>query len=110
MNEPLKRRNLLAVPSVPPPAMADEAIAAVAARNGFFATSPTPEVSSAAVAENSAARRRQRQPTGRDHQFNVRLRQDTLDFIYGQANERNIPIAQVIEEGMEALKRQQGNR
>ena len=52
-------------------------------------------------------RRRQRQPTGREHQFNVRLRQETLDFIYGQANERNIPIAQVIEEMAEALKRAQ---
>jgi len=48
--------------------------------------------------------KRRRQLTGRDHQFNVRLRRDTLDFIYAVANERNIPIAQVIEEATEALK------
>ena len=54
-----------------------------------------------------ASPRRRRQPTGRDHQFNVRLRRDTLDFIYAQANERNIPVAQVIEEAADALKRLQ---
>jgi len=100
MNEPLKRRNLLAVPSTPDP-LPQEAIATVAARNGFSAA-----VSPPAQSPESGLRRRQRQPTGRDHQFNVRLRRDTLDFVYGQANERNIPVAQVIEEATEALKRE----
>jgi hypothetical protein len=95
MTEPLKRRNLLAVPSTPEP-LPREAIAAVAARNGF------PNVSLPA----SPPARRQRQAMGRDHQFNVRLRRDTLDFIYAQANERNIPVAQVIEEATEALRRE----
>jgi hypothetical protein len=85
--------------------MPDEAIAAVAVRNGFPAAASPPEPLPAIV-ESGAPRRRQRQPTGREHQFNVRLRRDTLDFIYAQANDRDIPIAQVIEEGMEALKRQ----
>jgi MoxR-like ATPase len=103
MNEPLKRRNLLAVPSSSPPP--EEAIAAVAARNGFPSAAPPPVASPDSVTD-SPARRRQRQPTGREHQFNVRLQEETLDFIYGQANERNIPIAQVIEEMAEALKRE----
>jgi hypothetical protein len=103
MNEPLKRRNLLAVPSPSP--LPEEAIAAVAVRNGF--PSAAPPIASTASVTDSGSRRRQRQPTGREHQFNVRLRQETLDFIYGQANERNIPIAQVIEEMVEALKRAQ---
>lgn len=107
MNEPLKRRNLLAVPPVAPPPLAEAAIAEVAARNGFSASAAPSPRPLPAVAESTAAPRRQRQPTGRIHQFNVRLRQDTLDFIYGQANDRDIPIAQVIEEAMEALKRQQ---
>jgi len=101
MNEPLKRRNLLAV--TPQQSLPDDAIAAVAARNGFpnvTPSMPTPK-------SDQGATRRQRTPTGRDHQFNVRLRRDTLDFIYGQSNERNIPIAQVIEEMADALKRQQ---
>ena len=104
MNEPLKRRNLLQATSSPTPSLPDEAIAEVAARNGF------PKVASnappASVMDHSGARR-QRQPTGRNHQFNVRLRRDTLDFIYAQSNDRNIPVAQVIEEMADALKRQQ---
>jgi hypothetical protein len=103
MNEPLKRRNLLAVTSAPE-ALPEEAIAAVAARNGF--PNVVQPVSAAPAAAQQGAVRRQRAPTGRDHQFNVRLRLDTLDFIYAQANDRNIPVAQVIEEMAEALKRQ----
>jgi hypothetical protein len=101
MNEPLKRRNLLQAVGASAPPLPDDAIAAVAARNGF------PNVpASAPLTEHSGARR-QRQPTGRVHQFNVRLRRDTLDFIYAQANDRNIPVAQVIEEMADALQRQQ---
>ena len=47
-----------------------------------------------------------RRHSGRACRDQVRLRRDTLDFIYGQANERNIPVAQVIEEATEALKRE----
>jgi hypothetical protein len=101
MNEPLKRRNLLAVPSTPEP-LPQETIAVVAARNGFSAAVSPIALSPAGASEPGI--RRQRQPTGRDHQFNVRLRRDTLDFIYSQANERNIPVAQVIEEATEALR------
>jgi hypothetical protein len=103
MNEPLKRRNLLAV-AAPPASLPDDAIAAVAARNGFPDTTAKPPAPT--VTADQIAARRQRQPTGRDHQFNVRLRRDTLDFIYAEANQRNIPIAQVIEEAADALKRQ----
>jgi hypothetical protein len=102
MTEPLKRRNLLQAVSKSAPALPDEAIAEVAARNGY-ATPTAPPTEGA----DHAGARRQRQPTGRDHQFNVRLRRDTLDFIYGQANARNVPVAQVMEEMVEALKREQ---
>ena len=107
MKEPLQRRSLTAAFSAPEP-IPQEAIAAVAAQNGFLPAAPIS--SPPAAVTDISARRRHRQPTGRDHQFNVRLRKDTLDFIYAEANERNIPIAQVIEEGMEALKRQQISR
>lgn len=104
MKEPLQRRNLAAVFSAPEP-IPQEAISAVAVQNGFPSTVSPP--STPAPVSEIGARRRHRQPTGRDHQFNVRLRRDTLDFIYAQANERNIPVAQVIEEATEALKREQ---
>src|ERR1700710_787202 len=108
MSEIPKRRNLLAVASATPEPLPEEAIAAVAARNGFPVASPQPAPAST-PAEDASLRRR-RQPTGRDHQFNVRLRRDTLDFIYAQANERNIPVAQVIEEAIEALRHRQHDR
>jgi len=101
MNEPLRRRSLLPVPSTPPETPLPTAtVAAVAARNGFAEVEqPAPP------ATDAPGMRRHRQPTGRNHQFNVKLRRDTLDFIYAEANERNIPIAQVIEEMVEALRR-----
>jgi hypothetical protein len=107
MMEPLKRRNLLAAVPSTPAALPEEAIAIVAARNGFPSPAPAipPSLASPSAPPSPESRlRRQRQPTGRDHQFNVRLRRDTLDFIYGQANERNIPVAQVIEEAIELLR------
>ena len=101
-SEAPKRRNLLAIAAATPDPLASEDIAAVAARNGFPPAAPPPLV--------DLSLRRRRQPTGRDHQFNVRLRRDTLDFIYAEANERNIPVAQVIEEATEALKQQRLQR
>jgi hypothetical protein len=104
MTEPLKRRNLLAAVPSTPAALPEEAIAVVAERNGFSSAAPR---EAPAPASSPEPRRRQRQLTGRDHQFNVRLRRDTLDFIYSQANGRNVPVAQVIEEAIEALHRHQ---
>ena len=80
MNEPLKRRNLLQAVGASAPPLPEEVIAEVAARNGF------PNAAQASTATDHSGARRQRQPTGRVHQFNVRLRRDTLDFIYAQAN------------------------
>lgn len=99
MNESLKRRNFFTVG--PSPALSHETIAAVAVRNGFPEAVPP---QSLAPLVGPLGARRQRQPKGRDHQFNVRLRRDTLDFIYAEANQRDIPVAQVIEEAAEALK------
>jgi hypothetical protein len=105
MSEAPKRRNLLAVAATTPDPLPQDTIAAVATRNGFPSAAAT-----APEAPTDSSLRRRRQPTGRDHQFNTRLRRDTLDFIYAQANERNIPVAQVIEEATEALKQQQLRR
>ena len=99
MTEPLKRRSLLQAVTTAAPPLPEEAIAEVTARHGFPPAAP--------VAADPSGARRQRQPTGRNHQFNVRLRRDTLDFIYAQANARNIPVAQVIEDMADALQRQQ---
>lgn len=103
----LQRRSLLPV-QTPQPHVSEDAIAEVASRNGFQPVSVPNAVNAPPPTSAASSPRRQRQPTGRDHQFNVRLRSDTIDFIYAQANGRNVPIAQVIEEMVEALKREQG--
>jgi hypothetical protein len=41
---------------------------------------------------------RRKRGKGRTLQFNVKLDQPTIDYIYGIANDRDIPLAQVIEE------------
>ncbi|MGE0281370.1 MAG: hypothetical protein AB7P20_12275 [Rhizobiaceae bacterium] len=105
-NEPLRRRSLLPVPPQQPPAVSEAEIAAIASRNGF---QPASQPAARPSNDTGETPRRQRPPTGRVHQFNVRLRRETVDFIYAQSNGRNVPIAQVIEEMAEALKRQQGS-
>jgi hypothetical protein len=105
MTEALKRRSLLPVPPSDTPPVSEAAIATVASRNGFQSAGAP-----AAISDTEMTPRRQRQPTGRVHQFNVRLKRETLDFIYEQANGRNVPVAQVVEEMAEALKRQQDRK
>ena len=104
MSEPLKRRSLLGALDTPPAALPDEVVEATAARSGFVTAAPVarPNIDAA------AGPRRRRLPTGRDHQFNVRLRIETLEAIYALANGRNIPVAQVIEEAMRALAKHGG--
>ncbi len=109
MTDGLKRRTFFAdpTPAPMPVAPADEALLATAARNGFTAPpAPAPEPTSASLQAlaRPVAGRRERPRTGRDHHFTTRLRAETLDYIYAQANGRNIPVAQVIEE-MEAAHR-----
>ena len=98
MSEAPKRRSLLADLEAAPPMLDERAIAATAGRHGFVEAAPVVDLSA-----RSVEARRRRQPTGRVHQLNVRLRADTIESIYAQANERNIPVAQVIEEAMDAL-------
>ena len=106
-SQPLRRRSLL--PTQPPqaPTISEEAIAVVASRNGFQSPAPVSAPRSALLDAPEEPLRRQRQPSERKHQFNVRLKRETLNFIYDQANTRAIPVAQVIEDMADALKRQQ---
>lgn len=99
----VKRRNLLAglnpatrdEASVP----SEDAVAAVAERHGITAERRVE------VTENAASPpRRQRKILGRTQQFNVRLHPSTVEQIYAEANGRDIPIAQVIEEAIALLR------
>ena len=107
MSEAPKRRSLLADLERPTPRIAEADITATAGRHGFVeppGDAMAPGVGEPANRPNAA--RRQRQPTGRVHQLNVRLRAQTIESIYALANGRDIPVAQVIEEAMAALEGQ----
>lgn len=100
MSEVPKRRSLLADLEAPPKMLDESVIAATAGRHGFV------EATSAPVFETGGRipeARRRRQPTGRVHQLNVRLKAETIEAVYAHANSRNVPVAQVIEEAMDAL-------
>lgn len=100
-----QRRNLLVGLERAPVPVPEAELLETAARHGFATVAGSAANGQADDAVTQSLRRR-RQLTGRDHQFNVRLRADTLQAIYDQANSRNVPIAQVIEEAMAALERQ----
>lgn len=114
MSEAPQRRRLLAgltdAPKPAPAALPEERIAEAAVRHGFStpAASPPIEAPQAEAQPATITLRRNRHSAGRTEQFNVRLRPDTLEMIYDEANNRNIPLAQVIEEAIAALKARQG--
>lgn len=107
MNDTPQRRSLLeglnSGPKSAPPPLPEASIAQAAARHGFADPAPTPPVPGPAPA-GTITLRRQRKAMGRTEQFNVRLMPETLEAIYAEANARDIPLAQVIEEAIAALR------
>jgi hypothetical protein len=118
MNEPVRRNLLAGLDRKPAAAPADDAaIAAVAERHGFSRTdAPLPEPAAPSAPRpvptesdtQQVTMRRRRKLLGRTQQFNVRLRPETVDTIYEEANGRDVPIAQVIEEMVEAFRVSKG--
>ena len=53
---------------------------------------------------------RHKRVTGRSIPFSIKLRADTLEYIYEIANDRDVPLAQVIEELVEVHANQQQRR
>lgn len=80
----------------------------VAERHGFD-TVPTPAAELARLEANQAPMPpRRKRAKGRSLQFNVKLDQPTIDYIYEVANGRDIPLAQVIEEFVEIHRATRG--
>lgn len=96
MNGQPARRNLLANLQPqnvrPAPQAEDDILREAAELHGFTGTGSQPPML-----------RRKRSGAGRTHQLNVRVRPDTASVIYEEANRRDVPIAQVIEEAIAAL-------
>lgn len=76
------------------------------------AVTPIAEIVPAAVTVSAAdrddgmLRRRARRSKGRVEPFSTKLTLETRNYIYGVANDRDIPIAQVIEEMVAAHRAQ----
>lgn len=88
-----RRRLLDGLPPAPPVEHTppSEVVAEAAQRNGFgYAIEP--------VREGAGPIKRVRKSVGRTHPLNVRLKPATVATIMGIANDRDIPVAQVIEE------------
>lgn len=99
-----QRRNLLAGLERAATPVPEKEIVEAAMRHGFSTGEPEVRAPTPPAPVNAPMpARRHRQPTGRDHPFSVRLRADTHAAIYAEANGRNIPVAQVIEEAVAAL-------
>src|SRR5580704_13568271 len=55
----------------------------------------------------SAPRRKPRvYRTGRNQQFNVKATPETIDRFYKQANERNVPLGELLKLALDALERE----
>jgi hypothetical protein len=111
MSEDVKpqRRSLVGLGSIrnqPTDAPPTDVSLTPAAQRAGFDTVPVPmaEVDQLRANQAPQAPRRNR-GAGRSIPFSLKLRKDTLDYIYEIANARNIPLAQVIEELVEVHAR-----
>lgn len=91
-----------ALPPVDPEAIRKAALAA-----GFRSTSPAPAPIPTAAATLDIKRRTRRR-TNRVHQFNTRLRAETVQAIHAYADAHDVTIADVIERAVHALSREDG--
>lgn len=88
------------------PPVDPEAIRKAASAAGFRSTnlSPTPTPATASAAPDIKPRTRKK--TTRVHQFNTRLRAETVQAIHAYADAHDVTIADVIERAIEALERE----
>lgn len=82
-----------------------ELVKEAAEKNGFgFAAEPVTAPSALEQGSSDALVRRVRKSVGRTHPLNVRLKPATVAEIMSIANSRDVPIAQVIEELLDAAR------
>lgn len=94
---------------MPAPAAASDPVAPQR-RASVAAPTATPEPEAIDEDDAHIVLRRRRRLRHRTQQFNVRLREDTIDAIYAESNARDIPLAQVIEEMVELFLAQKQGR
>lgn len=65
--------------------------------------SPAPALDSAPV-ESSSARKQRRYTTGRNKQVNIKATDETIQRLYRLADERQVPLGQLLEQALDALE------
>lgn len=78
--------------------MAKETIERIAEENNF----PSRQ---AAKAPNTPRRKRRVHRTGRNQQFNAKATPETIDRFYKLANEKKVPLGELLRLALEALER-----
>jgi hypothetical protein len=82
--------------------VAEEAIARIAEENNFPSRqAPKPP--------KEPRRKRRIYTTGRNQQFNIKASATTIDRFYKMADERNVPLCELLELALDALERAGGS-
>jgi len=81
----------------------EEAVARIAEENNF----PSRQ---AAKAPNAPRRKRRVYRTGRNQQFNAKATPETIDKFYKMANERSVPLGELLRLALDALEGAGGSR
>jgi hypothetical protein len=76
----------------------EEAIARIAAENNF-PSRQAPKIS------REPKRKRRVYTTGRNRQFNIKATAKTVERFYIMADERKVPLCELLEEALDALER-----
>jgi hypothetical protein len=77
----------------------EEAIARIAAENNF-PSRQTPKIS------REPKRKRRVYTTGRNRQFNIKATAETVERFYAMADERKVPLCELLEQALDALDRE----
>jgi hypothetical protein len=78
--------------------VAEEAITRIAEENNF----PSRQ---APKAPKETRRKRRVYTTGRNRQFNIKATTETVERFYKMADERHVPLCELLEEALDALER-----
>ena len=85
-----------------------EQIDQLAEEHGFPSRQPAKTVSAAPANAETAARPRRRYTTGRNQQINIKATPETIARLYRLADEKHLPLGELLERALEALEREQG--
>ena len=76
----------------------------LAQENGFPSRQPVRETPTKTV-ESKTERKGRRYTTGRNQQINIKATSETIERLYKIADEKNIPLGQVLDLALDAFER-----